>query len=84
MILKLFFVVLLIWLFGVALFFYGFKSPKLISLVVSFSTVVQNMWWFSCHLSVWFVSVKLAHNVLRVGDVALCCACGKAILLKRC
>jgi hypothetical protein len=62
MILKLFFVVLLIWFFGVALFFYGFKSPKLISLVVSFSTVVQNMWWFSCHLSVWFVSVKLAHN----------------------
>jgi len=27
---------------------------------------------------------KLAHNVLRVGDVALCCACGKAILLTRC
>jgi hypothetical protein len=24
------------------------------------------------------------HNVLRVGDVALCCACGKAILLTRC
>jgi hypothetical protein len=26
----------------------------------------------------------IAHNVLRVGDVALCCACGKAILLTRC
>jgi hypothetical protein len=24
------------------------------------------------------------HNVLRVGDVALSCACGKAILLTRC
>jgi hypothetical protein len=26
----------------------------------------------------------LACNGLRVGDVALCCACGKAILLTRC
>jgi len=26
----------------------------------------------------------LATNGLRVGDVALCCACGKAILLTRC
>ena len=47
------------------------------------------------HLSKWFVLVlvfnfwssvsclhyrhTLAGNVLRVGDVALCCACGKAI-----
>ena len=31
-----------------------------------------------------FLFVKLAHNGLRVGDVALCCACGKAILLTRC
>jgi len=30
------------------------------------------------------ISIKLAHNGLRVGDVALCCACGKAILLTRC
>jgi hypothetical protein len=28
------------------------------------------MWWFSCHLSVWFVSVKLAHNVPPLGEVA--------------
>jgi len=27
---------------------------------------------------------KIAYNGLRVGDVALCCACGKAILLTRC
>jgi hypothetical protein len=27
---------------------------------------------------------KLAHNVLRVGDVALCCACGKVMALARC
>ena len=27
---------------------------------------------------------RVSHNVLRVGDVALCCACGKAILLTRC
>jgi hypothetical protein len=27
---------------------------------------------------------RVTHNVLRVGDVALCCACGKAILLTRC
>ena len=26
----------------------------------------------------------MLHNGLRVGDVALCCACGKAILLTRC
>jgi hypothetical protein len=25
----------------------------------------------------------MRHNVLRVGDDALCCACGKAILLTR-
>ena len=30
------------------------------------------------------VTFTLAYNVLRVGDVALCCACGKAILLTRC
>jgi hypothetical protein len=49
------------------------------------------------HLSKWFTfsvyvvrflvvvsSFTLAGNVLRVGDVALCCACGKAILLTRC
>jgi len=28
--------------------------------------------------------LKIAYNVLRVGDVASCCACGKAILLTRC
>jgi hypothetical protein len=33
-------------------------------------------------LLVW--SVRVADNDLRVGDVALCCACGKAILLTRC
>jgi len=27
---------------------------------------------------------KIGYNGWRVGDVALCCACGKAILLKRC
>ena len=26
----------------------------------------------------------IGYNGLRVGDVALCCACGKAILLTRC
>ena len=32
----------------------------------------------------WLTPLILAYNVLRVGDVALCCACGKAILLTRC
>jgi len=32
----------------------------------------------------WFLVFQLAHNGLHVGDVALCCACGKAILLTRC
>jgi hypothetical protein len=52
------------------------------------------------HLSKWFVFVlmfkfglvsclwngrpTIGYNGLRVGDVALCCACGKAILLTRC
>jgi hypothetical protein len=31
-----------------------------------------------------FKYIKLSHNGLRVGDAALCCACGKAILLTRC
>jgi hypothetical protein len=30
------------------------------------------------------LSMRVAPNGLRVGDVALCCACGKAILLTRC
>ena len=30
------------------------------------------------------LSDKLTANGLRVGDDALCCACGKAILLTRC
>jgi hypothetical protein len=28
------------------------------------------MWWFSCHLSVWFVAVKLAHNGFGLGEEA--------------
>jgi len=30
------------------------------------------------------LSATIEYNGLRVGDVALCCACGKAILLTRC
>ena len=52
------------------------------------SDIILNL--FICLLFIGFSAssvllfFKLAHNVLRVGDVALCCACGKVILLKRC
>jgi hypothetical protein len=49
---------------------------------------LQKGWHFVCRFGVSFnaalSSNRVAHNGLRVGDVALCCACGKAILLTRC
>ncbi|HNF32921.1 MAG TPA: hypothetical protein PLU51_10965 [Bacteroidia bacterium] len=35
-------------------------------------------------ISMWSAFVIITANGLRVGDVALCCACGKAILPTRC
>jgi hypothetical protein len=34
--------------------------------------------------SLWQCHTTIGYNGSRVGDVALCCACGKAILLTRC
>jgi hypothetical protein len=62
------------------------RCPFVISFLCLWLSV--KMVYFFLVLSLLFVvagsSLTLAANVLRVGDDALCCACGKAILLTRC
>ena len=72
---------LLIRLFRIRpVFLSGFWSP----LLKFNNTFFCHFGWSALWLSQTVLVFKLAHNVLRVGDVALCCACGKAILLTRC
>ena len=62
------------------------KSIIILSLseMFLFGWVSWLIYKYESNIVVVYLMLIIAGNVLRVGDVALCCACGKAILLTRC